>query len=133
VIFRAWTEPGALSEWMCPPEAHVAAVELDVQVGGSFLITMRVGDTDVVHTGEYQELRAPERLSFTWRSPNTHQQQTLVTIELFEADSGTRLVLTQRRLPVDTIPAHRSGWGAILAHLSDYLDSSLPAAVRHDP
>jgi uncharacterized protein YndB with AHSA1/START domain len=125
-VFRAWTEPEALGQWMCPPGASVAAVELDLRVGGAFRIVMRTGATDVVHRGEYLEIQPPERLSFTWRSPNTLQQLTLVTVELFDEGSATRLVLTQHRLPAEVVPPHQAGWRGILEHLAYYLDTASP-------
>jgi uncharacterized protein YndB with AHSA1/START domain len=133
VLFQSWTDPGVLSQWMCPPGLVVTAVDLDVRVGGRFHIVMRAGDTDVVHTGEYQELRPPDRLSFTWRSPNTHQQLTLIIVELYDEGGTTRLVLTQRRLPETAIQAHYAGWTAILKHLSDYLESMRSSTTPADP
>jgi uncharacterized protein YndB with AHSA1/START domain len=125
-VFQAWTEPDALGQWMCPPGATVAEVELDLRVGGAFRIVMRAGTTDVVHTGEYLEIRPPERLRFTWRSPNTLQQLTLVTVELFDEGGATRLVLTQQRLPAAAVEPHQLGWRGILENLARFLDTSSP-------
>jgi uncharacterized protein YndB with AHSA1/START domain len=58
-------------------------------------------------------------LVFTWSSQNTAHQLTLVTIELFERDGGTELVLTQTGLPDATaFQAHIHGWTSILDQLA---------------
>jgi uncharacterized protein YndB with AHSA1/START domain len=122
LVFAAWTTPELMRQWMCPAGGEVVLAELDVRVGGALRIDMRYGADYTIHTGTYREVTPPEKLVFTWSSQNTAHQLTLVTIELFERDGGTELVLTQTGLPdAATFQAHIHGWTSILDRLADSL------------
>ena len=122
-IFEAWLDPESVKQWMCPEGEFVPVVELDVRVGGTFRVDMQSEDGNYTHTGVYREIKAPEKLVFTWVSPNTHYRETLVTIELFERGDKTELVLTQVQLPdEEAIRGHTSGWTKIVEHLANYIN-----------
>lgn len=125
-VFDAWTNPDCMQEWMCPGSTSLASVQLDVRIGGSFRIVMRDETGDVVHTGEYREIRPPERLVFTWRSPNTYNKDTLVTVELHPKGKKTELVLTHELLP-DAVVAgtHEHGWRSIVEKLAIHLSREM--------
>jgi uncharacterized protein YndB with AHSA1/START domain len=64
---------------------------------------------------------SPEHLVFTWASPVTGWQPTLVTIELSPHEDGTRLVLIHEGLATDDIRArHRWGWTGIVEKLAHH-------------
>jgi len=118
-VFAAWTNPMSLKEWMCPDAMTVARVNLDVRVGGKFELVMRGENSDMVHVGEYREIRPPHRLVFTWHSNATLQQETLVTVELSPKGEHTELVLVHELLPNDHSAAqHSHGWQSILEKFS---------------
>ena len=107
---------------MCPGTTTLAAVELDVRVGGKFRIVMRDEDGDHTHMGEYREIRPPERLVFTWHSTATRGETTLVTVEFHPKGEETELVLTHERLPDEEAAAqHTRGWQSIAEKLADHL------------
>ncbi|MDQ4006234.1 MAG: SRPBCC domain-containing protein, partial [Actinomycetota bacterium] len=85
-VFRAWTDPEQLRQWMSPIGA--AEAEVDPRVGGRLRIVMVGGGRRIEHTGEYLEVDPPRRLSFTWRSPFTGNTSTLVTILLTDHPEG---------------------------------------------
>src|SRR5215470_14590448 len=119
-VYGAWTTPQTLRLFMCPGDRTAAVVEADVRVGGRFRIVMR-GDRDVEHRGEYRVLEPGRRLVFTWASPVTGWQPTLVTIELSPHEDGTRLVLVHEGLATDDIRSrHRWGWTSIVEKLAHY-------------
>jgi uncharacterized protein YndB with AHSA1/START domain len=121
-VFAAWTDPDSIKEWMCPDMTIVAEAQLDVRVGGRFRIVMRAAHHDIVHTGEYREIRPPERLVFTWRSIGTLDEETLVTVELHPHGEDTELVLIHERLPNESVRiAHSRGWQSIIEKLAAYL------------
>jgi uncharacterized protein YndB with AHSA1/START domain len=125
-VFAAWTDPASVKQWLCPEEASVARVELDVRVGGAFRIDMQDQDDYVTHTGIYREIKPPERLVFTWVSKYTQHRETLVTVELFEGGDKTELVLTQVQLPdEEAMQRHAFGWTSIMAHLATYMENKL--------
>jgi uncharacterized protein YndB with AHSA1/START domain len=79
------------------------------------------GDTE--HSGEYRELRRPERLAFTWISEHTLGRETLVTVALRAVGEETELTLTHERLPDDEARRkHERGWTGIVEKLAAHLD-----------
>jgi uncharacterized protein YndB with AHSA1/START domain len=124
-LFEAWTNPDSMKQWMCPEGGTVSHVELDLRVGGAFRIDMKHGQEVIEHRGVYQEIKALEKLVFTWVSQNTDWGETLVTIELFERGEQTELVLTQIRLPSEaSTEAHTAGWTSILERLAIFFQNS---------
>ena len=121
-VFAAWTNPDHLKNWISPVGTASVPV-LEPRKGGRFQIDMHGEDVTYVHTGEYLEVDAPERLVFTWISDGTEQQPSVVTIELAEADGGTLLTLTHVKLPsADAATKHTGGWTAIVDQLAARLE-----------
>jgi uncharacterized protein YndB with AHSA1/START domain len=56
-------------------------------------------------------------IDFTWASPYTGDQPSVVTVELAPSGEGTRLRLVHERLPADQVGPHAGGWGSILDNL----------------
>ena len=74
--------------------------------------------------GIYREVRAPERLVFTWAWETTGQRgpETLVTVEFHARGGTTELVLTQEEFEtVDACDRHRQGWSSSFDCLYEYL------------
>ncbi len=83
---------------------------------------MRGAQGDVEHTGQYREIRRPERLVFTWISSHTAGRETLVTIELRAQGRNTELTLTHEGLPDDEAQRrHQAGWTSIVEKLAALL------------
>lgn len=120
-VFDAWLDPESLREWMCPGAQTVTDVQVDARVGGLFRIVMRRQAGEFVHTGEYREIRPPERLVFTWRSHATHWKDSLVTVELAAQGENTELILTHELLPdEEALRQHTQGWQGIGDKLALY-------------
>ncbi len=121
-IFRWWTEADRLQQWMSP--VGTVEADIDLRVGGALRIVMRSEGTVIEHVGEFIEIVPPRRLVFTWASPFTGAEPSLVTLEL-EPDGvdATRLRLVHARLPESVAKSHREGWGGML----DRLFGCLPA------
>jgi uncharacterized protein YndB with AHSA1/START domain len=120
-VFAAWTEPARMAQWLSP-RGH-AEVDADGAVGGHLRVVMIDGDVRIQHDGEFLEVRPPIRLSFTWRSPYTGAQPSVVTVDLRDEDGSTRLVLRHDRLPPETAASHEGGWSGILDRLAATLAS----------
>ncbi|HYZ12273.1 MAG TPA: SRPBCC domain-containing protein [Actinomycetota bacterium] len=116
-VFDAWTTPSRMAAWMSPVGA--AEAEVDLRVGGSFRVVMV--EARLEHRGEYLEIDRPSRLAFTWVSPFTGAEPSVVTLELHPHDDGTRVVLTYERLPEDVVDGHRDGWGTMIKRLAGIL------------
>lgn len=115
-VFAAWTDPELMGRWLSPV-GH-AEVEVDLRVGGRFRVSMVGEDRRIDHTGEYLEIAPPRRLAFTWASPYTGPEPTVVTVELRPTGDGTELLLTHGGLPEDQVEPHSGGWGRMLDRLA---------------
>lgn len=118
-LFEALTDPEHLRHWMSP--VGMAEAEVDLRVGGRFRIVMAGEEMVIEHTGEYLEIEPPDRLPFTWRSPYTGDQPSVVTVVLLRRTDGTELLLTHERLPEDAAASHGQGWGRMLERLMAHL------------
>lgn len=119
-VFGWWTQADKLRQWMSP--VGVAEAEVDLRVGGAIRIVMTSGDVSIRHEGEFVEIDAPRRLVFTWVSPYTGPEPSLVTIELEpDGENATHLRLVHSLLPPDVAASHRDGWGTMLETLARLL------------
>jgi uncharacterized protein YndB with AHSA1/START domain len=119
-VFDWWTQADKLREWMSP--VGMAEATVDLRIGGKFRIVMRSGDVAIDHTGEFLEIEVPRRLVFTWVSPFTGPEPSLVTVELEpDGDDATRLRLIHSKLPQAIAASHRDGWGTMLERLATNL------------
>jgi uncharacterized protein YndB with AHSA1/START domain len=114
-VYAAWTRPEAMARWLAPTGS--AEVEADVRVGGHFRVVMIGDGMSIKHTGEYLTVEPPRRLSFTWQSPYTGAEPSVVTVTLTADGDSTQLLLLHERLPEGAAESHRGGWGAILQRL----------------
>jgi uncharacterized protein YndB with AHSA1/START domain len=114
-VFRAWTDAELLKQWWCPSGWRPVEVKIDLRPGGMYRIGMRRvgGEVPVFVTGVFLEVRLPEKLVYTWRWENafSNMPETRVTVEFFERESGTEVVLIHENLPEILICLrHREAW-----------------------
>ncbi|GAB3572743.1 hypothetical protein GCM10027406_00120 [Leifsonia lichenia] len=120
-LFDAWLNPDALAVWMRPGNATHTDVTADPTVGGEFRIVMHNLDAPIVHRGTYLTIDRATRLAFTWRSPVTEDEETLVTVDFEPRASGTEVIVTHERLPHQAaVDAHSDGWTDCLTGLAVY-------------
>ena len=100
-----------MAQWMTP--AGTASAEVDLRVGGRFRLVMAYEHLRIEHTGEYQVIKPPALLVFTWRSEFTGMRDTLVTVRLTERHSHeTEIapnVLKNCSPPLASTPRTRNG------------------------
>jgi uncharacterized protein YndB with AHSA1/START domain len=125
-VWRAWTQPEALTAWLAPSDAFSTRVlECDVRVGGRYRIVMRSPDgEDNDVSGVYREVATNRRLVFTWAWKSTPERESLVTVELRAADGGTELTLRHEEFAdAEARDKHNQGWNACLGRLERLLAS----------
>lgn len=121
-VYDAWTDPKSVTQWMTPGPGMSSKAKMDVRVGGKFHIDMMGDGKTYPHDGEYLRLDRPKVIEFTWISPGTQQQRTVVTVELRRAGDETDLILTHKMFPtMDAADQHKSGWTQIVDHLGEVL------------
>lgn len=128
--FDAWTLPEHIRRWSCPEGHRVAVSEVDLTVGGGYLLQM-TSDDGLTHTafGTYREIDPPHRLVYTWdwKEDDHKVGETLVTVEFREHERGTEVVLTHEAFPAEeATQAHVEGWESCLDKLERHL---APATV----
>ena len=125
-VFDAWTNPEVLRRWWAAaPTWATPLAEVDAREGGGYRLSMRT-DTGEVHTvgGEFTEVRAPERLAYTWaweegpEAAMAGSESTLVIVDFHEDGDGTLVTLTHSGFAdEETRGMHAQGWEAVLANL----------------
>jgi uncharacterized protein YndB with AHSA1/START domain len=124
-VFEACTQPEPLAKWWGPKDFTSPSLELDLRVGGSYRIAMQPPDGDLFHlTGEYLEIDPPYRLAYTfrWEDPDPDDQETVVTISLWDVRESTELVLDQGPFATQArYDLHHAGWRDGLERLADAL------------
>ena len=124
-VYRAWTDPKAVSQWWGPgPGEPVSVAELDVRVGGRFRIVFG-GPDGKMHecAGTYKEVVPNKKLVFTWSWPNTTPERiSVVTIEFRGSATGTDLVFKHEQLFDEKVrDDHKRGWSGTLDKLAEFL------------
>jgi uncharacterized protein YndB with AHSA1/START domain len=124
-VFSAFVEPGKLAEWWGPAGFSAPSLELDVQEGGRYRITMQPPDGEAFHLrGEFREVDRPRRLVYTfeWEEPVPDDRETTVTLAFLGDREGTKLVLDQGPFATEARRAlHETGWTESLERLEQSL------------
>lgn len=132
-VFRAWTDPKALAQWMGPPGVSTRDVRIDLRVGGGYSLVMDGSEGGVYPlSGTYREIAPPSRLVFTfvWGHGVLDGVEMLVSLDFAEDKGGTLLTLVQERIPTETArERHTEGWQGSFDRLETYLAAGKPASV----
>jgi uncharacterized protein YndB with AHSA1/START domain len=125
-VWRAWTDPEALRRWFGPGTVQepMAAVELDVRVGGRFRLVFG-GPKGEEHEaqGVYREVVPNRKLVFTWTWPRTTpERESIITITLKAANGGTDFDFHQAQFFDESVrDGHQRGWTTTFAKLERVL------------
>jgi len=132
--FQAWTSAEHIQQWMRPePGMVVPLASMDLRVGGKFRIQMKKPDGEFfTAAGECREVKAPERLVYTWdwekdgsgaEFGEVEGKTSLVTVEFLQRGEHTEFVLTHSRLAtVETRDNHARGWGRIAETFAGFVE-----------
>jgi uncharacterized protein YndB with AHSA1/START domain len=121
-VFDAWTSPEVMRRWWAAEHDWSTPVaEVDLRPGGRIRVGMAEPDGEPVHTfsGEYLEVRRPERLVFTveWEGPDAGGPVSTVTVEFREKGEGTTVTLVESGLRAESLADHEDGWTKCLDNL----------------
>ncbi len=99
LLFKAWTTPEHMKQWLGPREYEMVSCEVDLRVGGGYRYVHRGPDgTDYGFHGKYLEIDAPHRMVCTFIFEMFPQAEVIDTLTLEEQAGGT-LVTTHSRHP----------------------------------
>jgi uncharacterized protein YndB with AHSA1/START domain len=130
-VWAAWTQREQLEQWMCKdvPAHQPKYLELDVRPGGRYMIEIPLPDGKYIGEGTFREVRAPEKLVFTWswrRLPEKPGGESVVTVELFDWGAATEMRFTHAVLESGEIrESTRTGWLGCFEALAGLLKGSL--------
>lgn len=120
-LFRAWTDPGLIPLWFCPPPWGVSEARTDVRAGGSSLIVMRGPEgQEFPNHGVYLEVIPNEKIVFTdayseaWVPSDKPFMTGILTFE--EEGGKTRYTARLRHWNAEDLAQHEAmgfhqGWG----------------------
>lgn len=129
LVWKAWTTPETMVQWLGPVEWPAVQVSQDLRIGGTWRACLRSPTTgqDLWQGGVYREIVPPERLVFTLKWDESHEDgppvDTLVTVVLAETEDGrTRMDFTHEGLKSEqSLTGHRHGWTSTLDRLEAFL------------
>ena len=125
LVWKAWTDPKLVMQWWGPKGFTSPSCEIDLRVGGRYLISMRMPDgPECWMGGEYTEIIAPERIvavlfyadkngKIDPPDPNDVEVRDVVT---FEEIGGGRTKLTLKRSYWDV--GEDAGWNQMFDKLA---------------
>ena len=130
IVFDALTTPEGIKCWWGPDGGPVLVAETDARVGGRFRVRFRTLEgSEHESSGQYLEVRRPERLVMTWRwlGGSEDPGESRVEIDLRPIADGTEITFTHSGLhDEESRLGHERGWSGAL----DKLVRQFQAAAR---
>jgi uncharacterized protein YndB with AHSA1/START domain len=129
LIWKAWTDPNEVQHWWHPRGVSTPRekVSLDVRAGGSYsyLMVNDANGEEYPTAGTYLEVVEPERLVFTWGSPDDPAEtQPVITVTLTDRGEQTEMVFTL--VGLDGKPGDGfvyDGWASAFEVLDEHLET----------
>jgi uncharacterized protein YndB with AHSA1/START domain len=112
-VWRAWTDPQALTAWFGPGEPNsVTLTEIDLREGGRYRIRFHAPDGEEHEvSGVYEAVEPHRKLSFSWAWRSTPERVSLVTVLLRPAGGGTEMEFRHERFfDAKASEDHAHGW-----------------------
>lgn len=109
VVYKAFTDAGALSQWF------TSNAKVDLRVGGRY-------SNDDHDEGEYLEIKPNERVKFTWDNKN-YCPGTQVSVSFNEEGGSTHVTLIHHNLATENhVKSMQSGWNWALSNVKLFLE-----------
>jgi uncharacterized protein YndB with AHSA1/START domain len=133
-VFEVWTSAEHIRQWMQPePGMVVPLANTDLRVGGKYRIQMKTLDGEFfTAVGEFKEVKAPERLVYTWdwekdgggaEFGEVEGKPSLVTVEFLKRGERTEIVLTHSQfITVESRDSHARGWGKLVESFASFVE-----------
>ena len=135
LVWQAWTDPEHFKQWWGPKGFTSPSVEIDLQVGGKYFLSMTSpdGENTYYNTGVYREITPQERLVFTQSGADAQgnavamgegmPMETEVTVTFEDLGGKTRLTLKQAGFPSNEMSEMAGeGWRQSFEKLAGTLD-----------
>jgi uncharacterized protein YndB with AHSA1/START domain len=115
-VFSAWTDPKLLVKWWGPGPVTCPEAQVDLRAGGAYRIANLEEDGSITWiSGEFERVKAPEELVYTWKLGDSPGLPTLVTVKFLIHPDGTELVLKHERFADPAVrDMHLQGWNGCI-------------------
>ena len=138
LVWEAWTQPERVRVWWGPKHFITPVYEIDLRVGGKFLLCMRSPEgQEIWGTGVYREIVPQERIVATdnfadaegrvvpasyYGMKADYSQEMVYTVMFKEQGGKTRLTLKYVGIPPgEDLEMAQDGWIQSLDKLAEYL------------
>jgi uncharacterized protein YndB with AHSA1/START domain len=125
LVFKAWTEPERVQQWMGPGGFACPDFAMEPEVGGEWHTRIKSDDQNLAARGRVLAFDPPERLSFTfgWDEPDgTPGREMIVTITFAETGGKTEMTFHQEVFDDKADrDGHNDGWSQSFDKLEAYL------------
>jgi uncharacterized protein YndB with AHSA1/START domain len=109
LLFEAWTKPEHLKQWWGCEGSSIPHCDIDLRVGGSWSLTMRMADgSEHPFHGIYHEILPPHRLVYTecYEMPQFRSPEWLTTVTFDETQATTVVTHTIQHKSRETRDGH---------------------------
>lgn len=127
VVFKAFTDPKRMLQWLGPRDYPASFVEADVRPGGKWraCLDSAANGEELWHGGIYHEVVPDERLVFTFawdQEDGKAGRETLVKIDFEDLAGKTKMQFQQSEFDtVENCEGHRQGWNSAFDRLEELL------------
>lgn len=125
-VWEAWTDANAMTWFGSDADGQVLKARIDARPGGSFEITFQNSDkTEHTCYGVYEDVRQPNKLSFSWKWKSEPGVRSFVTVLLSSAGKDTTK-MNFSHVDVGNASAHdyKKGWQSTFLKLNRILSLS---------
>jgi uncharacterized protein YndB with AHSA1/START domain len=110
LLFKCWTIPEHMKQWLGPKELVMTSCEVDLRVGGGYRYVHRAPDgQEYGFHGKYLEIDAPHRMVCTFVFEPFPDNEAIDTLTLEEKDGGTLVTTHTRHTSIEARNGHLSG------------------------
>jgi uncharacterized protein YndB with AHSA1/START domain len=127
LVFKAFTDPKRMLQWLGPRDYPASFVEADVRPGGKWraCLDSAASGEELWHGGTYYEVVPDERLVFTFawdQEDGKAGRETLVKIDFEDLADKTKMQFQQSEFEtVEDCEGHRKGWNSAFDRLEELL------------
>jgi uncharacterized protein YndB with AHSA1/START domain len=141
LVWKYWTETQRVMIWWGPKGFSCPSAEMDVRVGGKFLMAMRPPEgKDIWGTGTYLEVAEPQRLAMTdsfadekgnivpasyYGMVGEFPMELQISINFEEHGGKTTMTLIHNGMPQDSAKDSEDGWNQQFDKLVDAIHDEI--------
>jgi uncharacterized protein YndB with AHSA1/START domain len=129
LVWELWSAPQHFKHWMGPRDHPVVYTEGEFRRGGKWrgcLQSIATGE-ELWQSGEYLEIKEPERLVFTFawdRADGSRSPETEITVLFAEQQGKTVMTFCQAMFETEEArDGHNLGWNSTFDRLAEYLQT----------